>query len=132
MQWLEGGNFEILRAGAYTATQNSSLFKSRGYRGLWLFVSQTANPNNAETITPAIQIYDDLNNAYKTITAFTAVASSGGTGSLVYCIYPGAVITSAVSNVQCQALPISREFRVVTQLSASGSWTIGVTGLWIP
>lgn len=94
-------------------------------RGVNLFVTITANPGGAETLTPQIQIKDPISGNYVNYTAFAAITAATN-GTFVYTLYPGGAETAATAAHEVQALPLPRHWRVVVTPSASGSFTYSV------
>jgi hypothetical protein len=121
----------LLASAARTTTTNSSDQTNYNATGVVISVDFTATPNNAETITVAIQAKDPVSAKYVTITAFTALTSSAlgatpTTETYLYSLYPGAAETAATAKHEVQALALPRTWRVLLTHSASGSWTYSV------
>lgn len=122
----------VLESAARTASANSSDIENQtGARGVRLYVDFTATPNNAETVTPSIQVKDPVSAKYVTVTAFTAlVASAIGaaptTQTYVYELYPGALETAATAFHEVQGGTLPHKWRVRVVHSAAGSWTYTV------
>lgn len=121
----------LLASAARTATTNSPDQTNYNGRGVVVTLDVTATPNNAETLTVAIQSKGPVSGKYVTISAFTAlVASALGatptTATFVFSLYPGVAETAAVGNHEAQALVLPRTWRVLVTHSAGGSWTYTV------
>lgn len=121
---------------ARTATAKSgkvSMATGVPQRGVLLILDITKTPNNAETLTPAIQAYDFASEKWVSITAFAATANGTTLGAeptsatFLYTIYPGGVETAATTNHEVQALPIPVFWRAQVTHSGSGSWTYTLT-----
>jgi hypothetical protein len=121
----------ILASAARTETTNSSDQTNHNARGVVIAVDFTATPNNAETVTVAIQAKDPVSAKYVTLTAFTALTASAlgaspTTETYLYTLCPGAAETAAVAKHEVQALALPRTWRVAVTHSAGGSWTYSV------
>ena len=119
-----------------TATTNSSDITNHNARGVLLALDVTATPNNAETLTLAVQAKDAISGKYVTMTTFAALTAStlGATPTAetyLYTVYPAAVETAATAKHEVQALPLPRTWRVAMTHSAGGSWTYSVAAAQI-
>lgn len=117
----------ILTSSARTATTSTTSVEGAG-RGLQIVLDITATPNNAETLTPSVQVYDPGSQKYVAYTAFTALTASGlgatpTTETYVYTLYPSAAETAATAKHEVQALPLPANYRVTLTHSSTGSWT---------
>lgn len=120
----------VLASAARVAGVNSADFVNFNARGLLLLVNVTVNPGGAETLGLQVQMKDPVSAAYQDLTLFTA--STFATNPMLWCVYPGAVETAALTWFELQAVPLPRTWRVRTQHSAAGSWTysIGASYIW--
>lgn len=97
--------------------------------GIYLILDITATPNNAETLTPSIQIKDPASNKYVAVTAFSASKTGTELGAnpteatLVYLLYPAGVATAAAAGVSVQGLATPAIWRAKITHSSTGSWT---------
>jgi hypothetical protein len=120
-----------LTSAARTATTNSADIKNNQARGVVVCLDVTATPNDAQTLTLAVQVKDEVSGKYVTVTAFTALTASAlgatpTTETYVYTVYPGAAETAATAKHEVQALAVAGTFRVRCTHSAAGSWTYSV------
>ena len=97
-------------------------------RGVLLVLDVTATPNDAQTLTVAIQVLDEASGKAVTLTAFTAlVASALGatptTATYLFTLLPGAAETIAVAQHEVQALELPLRWQARVTHSAAGSWT---------
>lgn len=118
----------LLASAARVATTSSADVNGAGYRGAVVSADFTATPNDAQTMTVAIQAKDPASGKYTTISTFTAlVASALGanptTATFLFTLYPGAAETVATGNHEVQALVMPSTWRVQMVHSAGGSWT---------
>lgn len=116
-----------LTSSARTATTSTGSTEGSG-RGLQIVLDVTATPNDSQTLTPSVQVYDPASQKYVTYTAFTALTASGLGASptaetYVYTLYPAAAETAATSKHEVQALPLPAWYRVTFTHSSTGSWT---------
>jgi hypothetical protein len=104
-----------------------------GGRGIMLVLDITGTPNNAETLTPSIQVYDLISGKYQTLTAFgasktgTELGASPTTATLCYSLYPGGLETAAVANHEVQGLAVPTRWRAQITHSSTGSWTYSLS-----
>lgn len=130
-RWRNNVGATLLSSAARSATTNSADQVNYNGRGVVIILDITATPNNAETLTLAVQIKDPISGKYVTVTAFTPlVASALGAAptaeTYIYTLYPGALETAAVAKHEVQGLALSREWRVVATHSAGGSWSYSI------
>lgn len=126
----------LLASAARTATTNSPDQVNHNARGVIVTLDVTVTPNNAETITVAIQLKDSASGKYLTISAFTALTASvlgasPTTETYAFTFYPGAVETAATAKHEVQGLPLPRTWRVAVTHSSTGSWTYSVAAAYI-
>lgn len=125
----------LLASAARTASANSEQVRqspSEANRGLMLILDVTATPNNTETLTPVLQVYDLASKKYQAVTTFAALTASAlgaapTTATFIYTLYPGAVETAATNNHEVQGLPIPNFWRAQIVHSAAGSWTYSLS-----
>jgi hypothetical protein len=122
----------LLASAARTAAANSDQVRQAAVdmnRGIVLILDVTATPNNGETLTPSVQIYDPISAKYQTLTAFKAtkkgeeIGATSTTTTLLYTLYPGASETESTASHEVQALPLPAIWRAVVTPSSTGSWT---------
>jgi hypothetical protein len=118
----------IYASAARTATPTAVPQTNHHGRGVLLVLDVTATPNNAETLTVAVQAKDPVSGKAVTLTAFAALtASSLGatptTETYAYTVYPGAAETAAVSKHEVQALALPINWQATVTHSSTGSWT---------
>ena len=113
-----------LASAARVATTSGAGQTNFNARGVMLFLNVTANPGAAETLTVSIEFEDPVSGAFQALTAFAATATANA--SYAYVLYPGAVETSLVAELEVQGLPLPRNWRVTVTHSAAGSWTYSV------
>lgn len=121
----------ILTSSASTSTRTSDAINGKGATGAIFYLDVTATPNDAQTLTFAVQGQDPVSNKWVTITAFTALTASNlgaspTTETYLYTVDSGAAETAAVGHHEVQALALPHVFRVVCTHSSSGSWTYTV------
>lgn len=127
-------NFEAvaLASASRATTTNSADLTNHNAHGIIALLDITATPNNAETLTLAIQAKDSISGKYLPLTAFATILASGlgalpVTATFGYTLYPGTAETAAVGNHEVQSLVLSRTWRVQVIHSAGGSWTYSVS-----
>jgi hypothetical protein len=134
-----GTNFErarsniegtVLASAARAASPSISNITNNNARGIRLFLNVTATPNNAETLTVAIEWVDPVSAAVKALTAFPAITASvlgaspaAGVREFVFELYPGAIETAAVANHEVQGGSLPRTLHPKVTHSSTGSWT---------
>lgn len=95
-------------------------------KGLYLFLDISKAPAAADTLTLAIEVKDEASGKYVPLTAFAASKKGeeleAGT-TLAFILGAAAAETAAVANVEGQALPLPRHFRVKVTHSGAGKWT---------
>lgn len=124
----------LLPSAARTATTPSGVqtrHRNAG-AGVVLVLDVTATPNNAETLTLALQVNDPASNKYVTITTFTALTASAlgaapTTETYVYSVYPGGLETAATAKHEVQGLAVPEQWRALVTHSAGGSWTYSLS-----
>lgn len=109
MSEIENTFITLATSAARTATISSNLIETRGHKGLLLIVDATAIAATP-LVTPAIQAYDALSNAYYTY--WTAAAAIATAVDNTYLIYPGAIAADS-NTTETAGLPIPGRFRVV-------------------
>jgi hypothetical protein len=126
------GNIEgtVLASAARTATPSIANITNYNARGVRLFLNVTATPNNAETLTVAVEWVDPVSAAVKALTAFPAITATtlgaspaAGVREFVYELYPGSVETVAVANHEVQGGSLPRTLHPKVTHSSTGSWT---------
>lgn len=118
------GNTEatLLASASRTATVTSATVTNHNARGVLLCLNISVAPG-AQTLTPAVQWVEPTSAATPTLATFPTVSS---VGTVAYLLYPGAAETVAVTNLETQALPLPRSWRLVVTHSAAGAWTYSV------
>lgn len=106
----------VLASAARTATIASDDQANFNNVGLFLFLDVTAASGTSPTIQPAIQMKDPVSDTYL-MTHNTAQET--GVTFVISIDYPGASETSAVANVNPQAYPIGRTWRVNTVIGGT-------------
>lgn len=91
------------------------------HRGVLLVVDLTAVAAT-ETITPAIDFYDDISGKWINLITGTAIGSNG---TASYLVYPG-VGTAAAGITKVAGFCLPRRWRVTITHSASGAHTYSV------
>ena len=126
----------LLASAARTATATSELVRQAPVdrnRGAMLILDITATPNNTETLTPSIEVYDTASGKYQALTAFKAtkkgeeIGATSTTTTLLYSLYPGGAETEAVANHEVFALPLPGFWRAKVTHSSTGSWTYSLS-----
>jgi hypothetical protein len=102
--------------------------------GLMLILDVTATPNDAQTLTVALQAVDPASGKAVTLTAFAALTASvlgaaPTTATFLYSVYPGGAETAAVANHEVQALALPVRWQARVTHSAAGSWTYTLSAL---
>lgn len=126
----------LLASASRTATATSDQVVNTSGTGLMLFIDFTTSPNNAETLTPAIEVKDPATGKWMAITTFTALVSSAigaspTTQTYIYTLYPSGAETVATAQHEVQALPLPRVWRVKLTHSSTTAWvyTVGYAEL---
>jgi hypothetical protein len=129
-RWRNNVEGPVLASAARTATPSVSNIANYNAAGVRLFLNVTATPNNAETLTVAIEWVDPVSAAVKALTAFPAITASSlgaspaaGVREFVYELYPGSVETVAVANHEVQGGSLPRTLHPKVTHSSTGSWT---------
>lgn len=130
-RWRNNVAATALATAARTATTNSADLVNYNAKGVQIAIDITVTPNNAETLTMAVQVKDQLSGKYVTITAFATILASGlgaapTTATFIYTMYPGGAETAAVGNHEVQSLPIPRNWRIQVVHSSTTAWNYTV------
>lgn len=128
----------VLASQSRTANTASADQTNYNHRGVMVFLDITATPNNAETLTPTIQIKDPVSGKYfialqsPVITASTLGATPTA-ATFVFVLCPG-IDTAAFGGTanKMVSAPLPRRWRVNVFHSAGGAWTYSVGASMIP
>ncbi|GEM_PF-4289009 len=118
----------LLAANARTAEPSIADQVNYNGRGVLLYLSVTANPNNGDTLQIALQWKDPASGNYVNLAAPAASALGGVAGRLALLYYPGAGVAAGAVPTGCGldaqypgVLPRTWRPRVIH--SGSGAWT---------
>ena len=116
---------QALASAARTASTNSATLVNRNAKGLYVWLTVTANPGGAETLQTIIQASFDGGTTFEDLTGDTAQAFGGVAGNRLLELYPGiGAAADGIDYIKSAALP--RTYRVRVVHSAAGSWTYAV------
>jgi hypothetical protein len=126
----------LLASAARTATATAVPQSNHDGRGVVLALDVTATPNDAQTLTVAIQIRDPISGKAVTVISFTALTASAlgatpTTETYLYTVYPGAAETAATAKHEVQALALPVSWQAVVTHSAAGSWTYSLSASYV-
>jgi len=114
----------LLASAARTATANTEVTNTEGYKGAIVVIDVTVDPASA-SITPHIEGKDDLSDKWYTILSGAAIAA---TGTTVLRVFPGA--TAAANTVANDQLPATWRFRMA--VADTDSITYSVNAILLP
>lgn len=93
-------------------------------RGVCFYINVTANPG-AQTLTPSIEALDSpISSTPATIATFATI---GGNLARYYMVYPGAVESIAIGNLEVQGVALPRYWRFTMTHSGAGAWSYTVS-----
>lgn len=116
-RWRNNYGSTVLATGDRNSSTNSADLVNRNARGIIVTLRvNSSTPGGTDTITMNVQAKNTLTGNYNVITDFS---SRNAAGVLIGVVYPAAIETLAISDIEVQGIPLPRDFRI--RVTHSGS-----------